>query len=227
MPSYTAKLPDLNFRSPPGFNYTTPSHWPKRGVPEREAAGCEFKYVYGKGGKRTKRFSGRQCLERETNADGEEICVKKITNTWCKGYSNPCGDPKKPRKTCPVQLVWVHGKPNLRFCKTPGKPGYLVPVKDPTEAARMSAEACKKWPYQLGPSDSEDVEWDESYFDRNAPGISRSARRAYPKSPHGEGLGRAQPGPEWMQGEAGAWVTFLVPIGALLTYLAVVSASKR
>lgn len=59
-----------------------------------------------------------------------------------KGYSPPCGT---ARKTCPVQLVFDHGQPKLRFCRAKGEPGRLVAVSSAEEAQRVASKACACW----------------------------------------------------------------------------------
>lgn len=76
--------------------------------------------------------------------------------------SDPC---KTGRLGCPVQLIFKANKPHLRFCgaskmvtrvdrKTGAKrevrvgaeaPGWIVPVRTPTEARALAAEACAQW----------------------------------------------------------------------------------
>jgi hypothetical protein len=87
-----------------------------------------------------------------------------------------------------VQLVFINGQPNLRFCETLKKPGYLVPVNSPEEADALARKACAAWPNKL----KKTVEWPGEFFQKNAPGIVESAREAHPKSPWGTpGLGDA------------------------------------
>ena len=202
-PSFTfgeRSVPSVGIYVPPGFNYTTPSAHPPRTAKERRAYGCE---------EIGKKFTGRL-------KDGRP-------DTFCKITSTPCGSKNSPRASCPVQLVWVRGKPNLRFCKEPAEPGYLVPVDNPSQAQAYARKACKDWPHKPKLR----AEWPKDFFGKKASFVVDDAEKAYPRTPYGEpGLGRVKPGPEWMQGEAGAWITFLVPIGALFTYLLVVGGNK-
>jgi hypothetical protein len=45
-------------------------------------------------------------------------------------------------KGCKTQLTFQNGVPLLRFCKTAGKPGVLVPVQSAEEAVRVSRAGC-------------------------------------------------------------------------------------
>lgn len=192
-------VPSVNVHYRDDFNYTTPSAQPPRSAKEKRAYGCE---------EIGKKFTGR---------------TKGGTpDTVCKNYrSTPCGSESSPRASCPVQLVWVRGKPNLRFCVEPAKPGYLVPVEDPIQAQAYATKACASWPHKpkVRP------EWPKDFFKKKARFVVEDAEEAYPKTPYGEpGLGET---PSWIEGEKGAWVTLLLPIGALFTYLMLVGGSKR
>lgn len=60
--------------------------------------------------------------------------------------ANSKGKPCSTERTgCPVQLVWRRGKPALRFCRTKGKPGYLMSVKSVKDAVRKSKNVCRCW----------------------------------------------------------------------------------
>jgi hypothetical protein len=205
-------LHDVNVYDHPGFRYTTPSAIMKALTPkQRRDIGCYEKPVKkycftGDTGKAKchsvkmeaealagdkniytkieKQFTGGRC------PGGSNVCPEsvQIYDERCKSATKPCGS---ARATCPVQLVWVKGKPNLRFCMEAKKPGYLVPVRDVEHAMKLSDEACQKWPYQLGvqakAEGSEEEGWDADFFDRNAPQIPVLAKEAYPES---GGLGR-------------------------------------
>lgn len=217
----------------PSYRYTTPSHLGRRAVKDRLKHGCiqeprdrwcfkpEGKTASGKAkgdkcfhseaeaveaaaGKAVKykpepRFTGQKC--RTKTKKGTE-CKDKTFDSYCFGSnSDPCGS---PRATCPVQLIWIDGKPNLRFCKVQGEPGYTVPVSNVREAMEISNEACKDWPYKLGvveraDGSESDAGWDPEFFDRNAPQILEKARKSYPKR---EGLGQAPAAsnPFWLLG---------------------------
>jgi len=209
----------------PGFIYTTPSAITHDlSTKDKRNIGCyekpKTKYCF-------KTDEGTSCSptqkEAENAANGRDIFVKiekSFTGSRCSSgkpncdeseliYDERCKTPGKPcasdRATCPVQLVWVKGKPNLRFCTEKKKPGYLVPVTDVPSAMKLSAEACSKWPYQLGVQDktegSEEEGWDASFFDKNAKNIPKLAKAAYPKS---KGLGEADFGRSalWLLGGA-------------------------
>jgi hypothetical protein len=215
------KLKSAEIEPNPTYRYTTPSFSGKRSPLERKKHGClqepkdrwcfkpegktdkgkaktpkcfhsEGEAVEAAGGKQVSyspelKFTGKRCRS------GSTACAKsdQTYDAFCAGSnSDPCGS---PRATCPVQLVWVEGKPNLRFCKVQGEPGYMVPVKDVSEAMRVSDEACENWPYKLGiveRADGSESEggWDPEFFDRNAPQIRSQAQRSYPEK---EGLGAA------------------------------------
>ena len=98
------------------------------------------------------------------------------------GSNPPCGDEKA---RCPVQLVFIKGKPNLRFCREPRKPGYLVPVKDPEAAQRLAKRACAEWSVKYAPKTwkkrsgemvTKDLpRWPKRFFDRKAPFIKKKS----------------------------------------------------
>lgn len=211
------RLPDVNIYNNPGFRYTTPSaSKEKLSAQDKRDLGCNEKPTVrhcfkGESGK-AKCFSLQMAAEEA--AEGKKLFTKieksftggrcppgkghtcsrdsEVYDERCKGQSKPCGS---SRSTCPVQLVWVKGKPNLRFCMKKSQPGYLVPVKDVREAMKISDEACRQWPYQLGVQEkaegSEEEGWDPEFFSKNAPQIPRRAREAYPGS---GGLGRVRNG---------------------------------
>jgi hypothetical protein len=57
----------------------------------------------------------------------------------------PCMDKfgKFGRGQCMVQFVYDRGRPALRFCTAPNKPGLLVRVKSARKAAQLAASACR------------------------------------------------------------------------------------
>lgn len=167
-----APLPSVNFKLDPEFSYTTLTARPPRSAKERREHGCEEQ---PKG-----RFTGRL-------KDG-------TPDNYCGVTSPPCGSPKEARSSCPVQLTFVKGKPNLRFCVKPGAPGYLVPVSSPGEAEKLARRACAEWPNKMAKV------WPDEFFQKKAPFIVQEAERSYPKSPWGTpGLGEIQkPNPIWL-----------------------------
>lgn len=206
-------LRPVNVFDHPGFRYTTPSAI-QESLPaaEKRKIGCyekpTTKYCYtsdagkskcskvrrdaeaeAKGRaihtKVEKSFTGGRCPPGKGNVCSENV---QVYDERCKAKGKPC---ESDRSTCPVQLVWVKGKPNLRFCLKQKEPGYLVPVRDVKHAMEISDKACKRWPYQLGVQEqaegSEEESWDSQFFDKNAPDIPRAAKKAYPRS---GGLGR-------------------------------------
>lgn len=83
--------------------------------------------------------------------------VESVFDASCGSTSQPCST---GRASCPVQLVYHHGQPALRFCppfvwktgkngkrKRDGskKPGWLVPVEDGPKAQELAARACAQW----------------------------------------------------------------------------------
>lgn len=160
-----AHLPSVSVDIRPGFRYTSGTAVPPRTASARRARGCEEN---PKG-----HFTGRLTGGKP--------------DAFCKAQSDPCGDPKNPRTGCPVQLVFIEGAPNLRFCEKPGEPGYLVPVDSPEHAEKIARKACEKWPNKPKAS----VSWPPGFFQKNAAGlVVEPARKAHPKSPWGSpGLG--------------------------------------
>lgn len=219
LPSFSEQTP-VKLRSAdvtpnPSYRYTTPSFSGKRSPAERRERGCievpkdrwcfrpegvksdkcfhsEAEAVENASGKLVKykpekRFSGERCRSGKP----DETCKDKSYDAFCAGHNvEPCNS---PRSTCPVQLVWVEGKPNLRFCKVQGEPGHMVAVSDVREAMAVSEEACRDWPYKLGVVERADGSetkggWDPEFFERNAPEVVQRARKSYPQR---SGLGQA------------------------------------
>jgi len=198
------------------FTYTTPSAQVPRSAKDRRAYGCTEHDVKNPKTKEVKRkFTGRLGPD---NAPG---LPEGTPDTYCKTTSKPCGD----RASCPVQLVWVKGQPNLRFCRDQGEPGWLVPVSSAREAQELAEQACKEWPRP-----KKKVPWPKDFFAKKAPFVKDTAERTYPKrgkqkktaSPWVQpGLGRVSrtSEPSWFQGEGGAWVTLMVPVGAMIGFM--------
>lgn len=143
----------------PDFDFTSPSSLLPRTAKAKRDHGCDTKL--NKASKVV--FTGKR--------DG-------IVDSYCKGNEKPCSE---ARKACPVQLVWVHGKPHLRFCKLVGQPGYLVPVDSAEQGYAMSKKACEKWGV-----------WPDRFFDDNAPEVVERATKSLPNSKWGSpGLGES------------------------------------
>jgi hypothetical protein len=217
----------------PGYRYSSPSFMGERSTKQRREHGCvednRDRWCFKPTGKTEKgKAKGPKCFKTEEEAieasDGikvehkpekkfngrrcrsgpREACKDTVYDAFCAGADS---DPCSQRSTCPVQLVWVDGKPNLRFCRELGKPGYLVPVPDVKEAMRISDAACAKWPYKLGVverADGTESEggWDPDFFNRNAPDILDASKTAYPDR---GGLGgvprrarKRPPNPAWL-----------------------------
>lgn len=225
----------------PGFIYTTPSAITRKNLTSkaRREIGCvekpKKKYCYK--AEDGKQHCASTLLEAEEAADGGEIfektelkftgsrCPDKSTNCSkssqvyddrCKSKGDPCGS---ERSTCPVQLVWVAGKPNLRFCMEKKKPGYLVPVRDVAQAMEISDKACANWPYKLGAQQvaegSEESGWDAEFFDRNRTeevDIPAMAKAAYPER---NGLGNM---PSARRGNP-VWIAAGVAMGVMAAVL--------
>lgn len=47
--------------------------------------------------------------------------------------------------SCPIQWVWKHGKPALRFCQAKGKAGRIIPVDDAHDALKKAHKICAEW----------------------------------------------------------------------------------
>lgn len=235
-------LKPIQVEPSPSFIYTTPSALGKRPAESRRSRGCIEKEVpkwcfKEKGSKKDKcakseaeaiklangqkvtrkadkKFTGYRCSD---SSNTSESCKDSVYDSFCAGEDKePCA---VPRRTCPVQLVWINGKPNLRFCKSVKAPGHLVPVKNVKDAMELSAKACELWPYKLGVVESSDGSddaesgWDDMFFDRNAPEVIQRASEAYPKT---GGLGEyRKSGSSWL------------PLVAIVAALAVYKFSER
>jgi len=200
------KLRKVTVTPRPGFNYTTPSAIPKRSPDMKRQfmckpgdtpgvdCGCEEKP--GKKGT----FTGRVFPLKAG-----------ITDSFCK-KADPCSS---ARVACPVQAIWIGGKPFLRFCTEMKKPGYVVPAPSVREAQKLARKACAKWPNKPKIK----VEWPKGFFEKNAPDMVEMARKGRPDSPWGTpGLGQAPT-------RKAATMSPLVPLSAVLAI--VVSALAR
>ena len=157
-----APLPSVGFRVAPSFRYTTLTAQPPRTAADRRARGCE-ESPPGK-------FTGR--------------LKNGVPDNYCGATSPPCGSAKEMRSSCPVQLMYLEGKPALRFCVRPQAPGFVVPVQSPEQAEAIARRACAKWPNKIPKI------WPENFFEKNAPEIVSAARTALPKGNWGTpGLG--------------------------------------
>jgi hypothetical protein len=166
-----APLPKTRYESPEDFSYTTTSHHP----PHKAAARIKRKCIYDE---KKKTFTGERCVQEEKGK-----CIAKIRDTYCKPKKeNPCAS---DRKSCPVQLIFIEGTPNLRFCRKRDKPGFIVPVASPEKAQQLAEEACADW-----------GKWPDTFFNRKAPQLVKAAKKAHPKSPWGPGLGQPPAAPE-------------------------------
>lgn len=229
-----ASLPDVRAHSHPSFHYTTPSAQPNQAKKKKVDLGCEInkrtRYCFQLSAPKNKSGIANKCYASEAEAKRQHAHAGKdarsavsaktddrfsgylktasgerVYDTRCKGtYTKPCGD----RASCPVQLVWLDGKPNLRFCDTQGQPGNLVPVKDVDEAVAYANKACEAWPVKMRGSNI----WPKDFWEKNAPDVIRDARGAYPKGGPGgggqPGLGEGRealvpPAPRSPRGEGG------------------------
>jgi len=164
-----APLPKAKLHSPKGFNYTSPSHRPNRSKKEKLDHGCIQK---------DNRFTGNVCLEK----DAKGQCIMEAADSYCMTNTPPCAAEKE---RCPVQLVFIEGKPNLRFCVTPGKPGYVVPFSSPTDAQKEAEKACKDWKTRRVSHPTKEGKtkprWPRSFFPRKYPKVVEDARSAHPE----------------------------------------------
>lgn len=181
-----APLPSVSFKMDSEFSYTTLTARPPRSAADRRKHGC----AEPSPGK----FTG---LLKDGTPDN-----------YCGVTSPPCGTLKEARSSCPVQLTFVDGKPNLRFCIKPGTPGYLVPVKSPEHAEEIARRACADWPNKMAKV------WPDEFFKKKAPFIVEEAERSYPKSPWGvPGLG------ETLQRTNPAWLAAGIAMGVMAAIL--------
>jgi len=165
-PSVPAELPPIRVGTR-AFTYTSPSAIPPRTAEERRARGCEEETYRTKSGPKTK-FTGRLKSGKP--------------DTYCKPTSKPCED----RSSCPVQLVWLEGRPHLRFCVTPDHPGHVVGVESAHDAQALAKKACANWP-----NPKRKVQWPSRYFEKKAPEVVERSRLEQPNSPWGApGLGQ-------------------------------------
>ena len=187
----------------PGFSYTSPSAVPKRGAKEKRNygckpgqepgvdCGCEEKIIVSKKtGNKRKDFTGR-------------LLPLRNKESFCKS-SPPCSS---DRITCPVQAIWIKGKPHLRFCVEKNRPGWIIPATSVKTAQHEAAKYCKDWPFQ------EEFEWPENFFKENAPDLVEKAKKRFPESSFGPGLGQV-PG-----SSSAAPLAIFTALGALVVAL--------
>lgn len=160
-PSYRIGKPKMGkqLATPAAFDYWTPSTVTPSTAAQRRKRGCvveTISYVSkkgkGKGQTKTKKVPlPYRCPPGSKPNEADGTClepggasVEPIRDPQCGKQANPCA---QKRKTCPVQLVYRGGKPQLRFCVKAGnkKPGFLVPVKNASEANRLAEGACAHW----------------------------------------------------------------------------------
>lgn len=148
------------------FTYTTPSVREKRTKKELLALGCRFVRVEKKAiDKKAKpRKDGSRPLKittREELAPGSpDYCYTQT--------SAPCST---SRKSCPVQLVFDHGQPALRFCFAKNQRGFAHRFSSVDEAARFAEEACKCW------SKTGSFEKCREYFSEGLIGVGGAKKR--------------------------------------------------
>jgi len=199
-----------------GFHYTSPPAQPRltREQKKRDVGCVEQKRVRfcfpihrpnNKKGVGNKCYETRAEAERQHSAAGKKVrgevaekAEMRFTGYLKNGsYDTRCkesiGKPCSDRASCPVQLVWVDGKPNLRFCNEQGEPGNLVGVTDPAQATAYAKDACKDWPNKVKAVNT----WPDEFWKKKAPQVIRDAKRSWPKGgPAGggrKGLGDAPP----------------------------------
>lgn len=141
------RLADEKTRVFKDFNYTTPSAIneasplkPSTPTVRMEERGCKWKTVrvVGKKGKNKGKVSLKKVV-----TDKRPECQKSAPP--CARAKNTKTGKVEPRKTCPVQLFWRYGKPFVRFCQTPNKPGFIKQVSSVEEAVKLSTKACQEW----------------------------------------------------------------------------------
>jgi hypothetical protein len=257
-PGCDATLPPVDAVQPyKGFHYTTPSAQPQatRGE-KRESIGCvteprtrhcfPLRNLANKSGVSNKCYvTEAEAVRQQETAGAEAVGPVKVKvddrftgylndgsfDTRCKeSRSKPCGD----RASCPVQLVWLEGKPNLRFCNEQDEPGYLVSVKDPAQATIYAKKACEAWPHKIK---GEHI-WPEDFWKKKAPEVITDAARDYPQGgPGGAGIPGLGEGdddefvpaiepPEPFDHDLGDWSSDNILKGAAVGLLALVAYTK-
>lgn len=159
-PTYRLKQPrGGKSATPAAFDYWTPSTVTKSTAAQRKKRGCvveTISYVSKKGAKKGQTLTKKvplpyRCPPGSKPNEANGTCLgeggkelEPVRDAQCGPQANPCA---QSRKTCPVQLVYRDGKPNLRFCITAGnkKPGFLVPVQTAREANQLAEDACAHW----------------------------------------------------------------------------------
>lgn len=201
-PPNAIKIRRVTAAARPGFSYTTPSAIPKRSAEMKRQymcrpgqtpgvdCGCEEKP------KKKGQFTGR-VFPIEAG----------VTDSFCK-KTDPC---HAARVACPVQAIWIGGKPFLRFCTEVNRPGWIIPAPSVKEAQRIARKACAKWPHKPKIK----VEWPKGFFEKNAPEMVEMAQKTSPESPFGPGLGQAP-------GVRRAGIPPIIPIGSALALLVAV-----
>lgn len=187
------------------FEYTTPSALPGHSAEDRRTHGCtEGWKTVKKGpnkGKKYWDFTGKYCRKWENPKETDprkKRCKagQDVPDPYCSAKSDPCSP---SRLGCPVQLIFLRGKPHLRFCRAEKERGYVVPASSPEKAQKIAAEACKKWRRlerievgvdEKGKPVTRVEPLPANFFERNAPQIVTQARRALPATG-----GLAQPPP--------------------------------
>jgi len=179
-----------------GFQYTSPSVLPKRGKADKRERGCieKMRTVKKKDGTEEQQldFTGDYCSEWKNPNEPDKrkrVCKKgkNIPDPYCKGDTSPCS----ARASCPVQLIFLRGKPHLRFCQTTGERGYAIPISSPEEGQARAKEACENWKRlktwkAKDPKTGKERKYYEEpppkFFERNAPKIVEDAKRALPET---------------------------------------------
>lgn len=116
--------------NPPGYSYTSSSVYEQWDKAKKKAEGC--------------RTAVTTAVVKKGKHAGK--VVKKTINIdprpQCQVFSPPC---KQSRATCPVQLIWVNGQPNLRFCGQTNRRAPSVPVSSPAQANDLARSLCSCW----------------------------------------------------------------------------------
>ncbi|MCP4243508.1 MAG: hypothetical protein GY772_23380 [bacterium] len=198
-----------------GFHYTTPTAQPRLERQKKRDAGCveeeRVRFCFpihrptNKSGVGNKCYATQAEAKRQHATAGKEArgAVAEKADTRFTGYledgsydtrcKESIGKPCSDRVSCPVQLVWVDGKPNLRFCNEQGEPGNLVGVTDPAQATAYAKDACKDWPNKVKAVNT----WPDKFWENKAPQVIKDAKRSWPKGGPGgkgrKGLGDAPP----------------------------------